>query len=47
MGCGPCTAKTKKTTYVHTAADGKKQTFSSEIEAKAAVVRRGGSYKAQ
>lgn len=47
MACGPCAAKTKKTTYVHTDAAGKKNTYSSEIEAKAAVVRRGGSYKPQ
>lgn len=47
MGCGPCTSKTKKVTYLHTAADGKQSSYSSEIEAKAAVVRRGGSYKAQ
>lgn len=47
MACGPCAQKTKKTTYVHTDSSGKKQTFSSEIEAKAAVARRGGSYKAQ
>lgn len=47
MACGPCAAKTKKVTYLHTDANGKKQAYSSEIEAKAAVVRRGGSYKAQ
>lgn len=45
--CGVCTSKSAKVTYVHTAKDGTKKTYSSEIEAKAAVARRGGSYKAQ
>jgi hypothetical protein len=39
--------KTKKITYLHTAADGTKTSYKSEVEAKAAVARRGGSYKAQ
>jgi hypothetical protein len=47
MACGPCAAKSKKTTYLHTAADGSKKTYSSEVEARAAVARKGGSYKSQ
>lgn len=47
MACGPCAQKTKKAVYVHTDKTGKKESYSSEIEAKAAVARRGGSYKAQ
>lgn len=45
--CGACGSKTHKASYVHTAKDGTKKTYSSEVEAKAAVARRGGSYKAQ
>lgn len=47
MPCGVCTSKTANVTYLHTAADGTKKSFSSEVEAKAAVARRGGSYKKQ
>jgi hypothetical protein len=47
MACGACASKTSKTTYLHTAADGSKKVYSSEVEAKAAVARRGGAYKAQ
>ena len=48
MACGACTSKsTKKTTYVHTSKDGEKKVYSSEVEARAAVARRGGSYKPQ
>lgn len=47
MACGACAAKNKKITYLHTASNGTKTTYASEVEAKAAVARRGGSYKAQ
>ena len=47
MACGACSQKTKKVTYLHTAANGTKTPYSSEVEAKAAVARKGGSYKAQ
>lgn len=47
MACGSCGSRKKATTYLHTAADGTKKTYSSELEAKAAVARRGGTYKAQ
>jgi hypothetical protein len=47
MACGKCASSTKKTTYVHTDKTGTKKTYSSEVEAKAAVARRGGSYKPQ
>jgi hypothetical protein len=47
MACGACTKKAAKITYLHTAADGKKTTYSSEVEAKAAKARRGGDYVKQ
>lgn len=47
MACGACAQKAHKTTYVHTDKTGKKQVYKSEIEAKAAVARRGGTYSAQ
>jgi hypothetical protein len=46
MGCN-CAKKSGKTTYVHTASDGAVRVYSTEIEAKAAVARRGGSYSPQ
>lgn len=47
MACGKCAAKTAKITYLYTAKDGTKTPYKSEVEAKAAVARRGGSYKVQ
>lgn len=47
MACGSCGSKKSKTTYLHTASNGTKTTYNSEIEARAAVARKGGSYKAQ
>lgn len=43
MACA-CKGKGKKVTYTATFADGSKATYNSEIEAKYAVVRKGGSY---
>jgi hypothetical protein len=46
MACGACASnKSGKTTYTHTLPDGTKKSYSSEVEAKAAVARKGGSYK--
>lgn len=48
MACGACGSKREpKMTYVHTDSKGAKKTFASEVEARAAVARRGGSYKTQ
>ena len=48
MACGKCASpKATKTTYTHTLPDGSKKAYSSEVEARAAVARRGGSYKKQ
>lgn len=47
MACGACAQKTKTATYVHTASDGTVAVYKSEVEARAAVARRGGSYSAQ
>jgi hypothetical protein len=45
MACGACAEKNKKVQYQHTSATGAKTTFNTEVEAKAAVARKGGSYK--
>jgi hypothetical protein len=37
--------KNKKVTYTYTAPDGKTTSYRNEMEAKYAVVRKGGSYK--
>lgn len=47
MGCGSCGNKRGRKTYLHTAPDGTKKTYSTEVEAKAAVARKGGSIKEQ
>lgn len=45
IGCN-CGAKNKaRSTYVATFKDGTTRTYNSEIEAKAAVARQGGSYQ--
>lgn len=45
MGCNCGGTKAAKVTYTHTAKDGTKVAYSTEAQAKAAVARRGGSYK--
>lgn len=45
MACGGCNSRRGIYTYTHTDKDGKVTTYGSEVEAKAAVARRGGSYK--
>jgi hypothetical protein len=48
MGCGcnkGTTAMSMPKGFVHTAADGKTTTLRSEIEARAMVLRKGGTYK--
>lgn len=45
MACGGCSKRQGKKTYKHTDKAGKVSVYSSEVEAKAAVARRGGSYK--
>lgn len=47
MACGACSQKRIKESFVHTLPDGTNKTYSSEVEAKAAVRRKGGSYKKQ
>jgi hypothetical protein len=45
MACGTCSdRRSAKTTYVHTAANGTVTDFATEVEAKAAVARKGGTY---
>ena len=47
MGCNCGAKKVAPKSYVHTAKDGTVTAFKSETEAKAAVARKGGSYKVQ
>ena len=47
MGCNCGTKRAGKETFKVTHADGTTKTVNSEIEAKAAVARKGGSYKKQ
>jgi hypothetical protein len=47
MACGACASKNAKVTYLYTATNGTKTAYSTEVEAKAAVARRGGSYTKQ
>jgi hypothetical protein len=42
-----CGGSKTKVEYVATFSDGSSKTYSSELEAKVAVVRKGGSYKAR
>lgn len=44
MACA-CKGKKNKVTYTATFADKSTATYNTEIEAKYAVVRKGGSYK--
>lgn len=47
MGCNCGPKKAAPKSYVHTAKDGTVTAFKSETEAKAAVARKGGTYKVQ
>jgi hypothetical protein len=44
MGCNCGGTKTANLTYVYTNAQGRTTVYRTEIEAKAAVLRNGGSY---
>lgn len=45
MACGSCSdRRSAKSVYVHTADDGTVKDFNTEVEARAAVARKGGSY---
>lgn len=44
MGCN-CNKNAPKATYVHTSPTGEVKTYSSEVEAKAAVARKGGTFR--
>lgn len=46
MGCGCQGAKTKPQNYVYTSPQGKKITYKTEVEARAAQIRaNGGTYQ--
>lgn len=47
MGCNCGNKREGKITFKVTHADGTTKTVSSEIEAKASVARKGGSYQKQ
>lgn len=47
MACGGCAKRAGRTNYVHTAPSGKKTTYGTEAEAKAAKIRHGGTYAAE
>jgi hypothetical protein len=47
MACGTCAKRQGRQTYLYTAPNGDKKVFSTEVEAKAAVARKGGTYRAQ
>ena len=48
MACGSCAAsRNAKTSYKWTGTDGSTKVFSTEVEAKAQVARKGGGYKPQ
>jgi hypothetical protein len=44
MGCNCGTNQAAKT-YVYTAPNGSTKTYRTEVEARAAVIRSGGSYR--
>lgn len=45
MGCN-CGGRKAAKTYVYTAPSGQQTTYRTEIEARAAVMRNGGTYQA-
>lgn len=47
MACGGCASRQGIKTFEHTDKNGKVTVFKSEVEAKAAMARRGGTYKAK
>lgn len=47
MGCGSCGSRKGRKTYVHEAPNGKKTAYSTESEAKAAAIRKGGTVKTE
>lgn len=44
MACGACGSGTRRPVFVHSDASGKQTSYASEVEARAAVARRGGKY---
>ena len=47
MGCNCGGSRAKTYTYIHVSATGRQTSYRTEIEAKAAVIREGGSYRAE
>lgn len=46
MGCGCTPAQSIEHVYIHTKPNGEEVTYNSEYEAKAAVLRGGGNWRA-
>lgn len=44
MGCN-CKKSAPRATYVHTDPQGNQKVYNSEVEAKAAVARKGGTFR--
>lgn len=47
MACGSCASRTSRPVFVHTDPSGKKTSYASEVEARAAVARKGGNVSKQ
>lgn len=47
MACGSCGSRTARAVFVHTDTSGKKTSYASEVEARAAVARKGGTFSKQ
>lgn len=44
MACGGCASRRGQVSFVHRDPQGKETAYSSEVEARAAVTRKGGTY---
>lgn len=44
MACGGCASRQRRAVFVHKDGSGKETSYASEVEARAAVARRGGTY---
>lgn len=45
MGCSSCSKRAGRATYLVTFPDRSQKAYSTETEAKAAIARKGGTYK--
>ena len=47
MGCRCGSSKSKKYVYIHVSPTGRQTSYGTEVEAKAAQIREGGSYRVE